>query len=75
MTTSNTKIALLEQSMIQNQEDHKEIKVTLCKIDSKLDYVIENKADKDELNYWRNVLVSGILITIFVTIIINLLVN
>ena len=82
MTSDKTKIALLEQAMLNNDKDHAEIKSDLAGVKSdikgmtdKLDAALACKADKDELNYWRNVLVSGILITIFVTIVINLLVN
>jgi hypothetical protein len=78
---ANIKEAALE-SKVQNTAEHLEIKVDIkdvrsgqTRIEDKLDKAIACKADKDELNYWRNVLVSGILITIFVTIVINLLVN
>lgn len=65
MSTQQTKIAVLEQAMIDNKEDHTEIKKVLVRIEDKLD----KKTDKTEFVFWRNLLVSGIMVSIFIGII------
>ena len=74
--SQETKIALLEQAMINDKQDHKDIKdeqgvikKSILKLHEKLDTALETKADKEELIFWRNILVSGILMTIFLGII------
>ena len=66
---NKAKIMVLEEMMKNNDKDHAEIKSGLEKIDIKLDTVIETKTDKSEFVFWRAVLVSGILVSIFLGII------
>ena len=73
------KLALLEQSMINNDKDHAEIKTDLAGVKSdikgmidKLDKAIACKVDKEEFVFWRNVLISGVVMTIFASIIMNI---
>ena len=59
------RIAVMEGAMIENKEDHAEIKAVLVRIETKLD----TKTDQLEFVFWRNILVSGIMISIFIGII------
>ena len=52
----------LKKSMTDNTEQHKEIL-------DKIGCLEKNFATKDEFNFWRAILVSGILLTIFIGII------
>lgn len=63
-----TRLALLEQSMKQNKEDHKDLKSVILRIEDKLDEVIDDKVDKSEFLTWRNWLVLGIIGSTFVAV-------
>ena len=67
--TEGVKLAMLQQEVIDlkenNTSDHTDIKNVLTRIEIKLD----NKTDQVEFIFWRNLLVSGILIGILLGII------
>ena len=78
-------LAVLKEQAAMNTTEHQEIKQVvkdgLARIESKLDKkadldVVAQKADKDALkavkdesDYWRNILVSGILLSVFLGVI------
>ena len=63
------KLAKLEQQMSDHTEDNKSdfeiVKQSLIRIETKLD----TKTDKTEFNFWRGILVSGILLAILLGVI------
>ena len=80
MHDDKIKIALLEQSMINNEKDHAEIKTDLAGVKSdikgmveKLDKAIACKVDKEDFLFWRNILITGIIMTIFASIVMNII--
>jgi len=76
MVKSDNKIelAVLKKELFMvketNDRDHKEMKRTLGDIITKLDTVIEEKVDKSEFIFWRNLLVSGLILGIFMMLIV-----
>ena len=62
---TDTRLALLEESMKQNKSEHKEIKDGVLRIENKLDAIIAEKVDKAEFVFWRNWIVGGVLGSIF----------
>ena len=80
MHDDKIKIALLEQSMVNNEKDHAEIKNDLAGVKddikgmvAKLDKAIACKVDKEDFLFWRNILITGIIMTIFASIIMNII--
>jgi hypothetical protein len=80
MHDDKIKIALLEQSMVNNEKDHAEIKTDMAGVKSdikgmidKLDKAIACKVDKEDFLFWRNILITGIIMTIFASIIMNII--
>lgn len=69
MDSEKVQLAVLKTQMEQNHIDHKEIKAVLVEITTKLDSVIETKVDKVDFYWWRNILISGIIISIFVMLV------
>jgi hypothetical protein len=57
----------LENHCTQQESDSKDIKGTLLRIEDKLD----SKTDNSEFLFWRNLLVGGILISIFLGVVSN----
>lgn len=64
MTAKGEQLAVVVAQMEQNFSEHKEIKEALLRIENKLD----KKTDNIEFLYWRNILVGGILLSIFLGI-------
>jgi len=52
-----------------NNKEHAEIKETLKTIDCKLDNALTSKVDKDDFVFWRNLLISGIITSLFLMVI------
>ena len=48
-----------------NDEHFNRVESQIDVITKKLDDALDNKANKDEFIFWRNILVSGIIISIF----------
>ena len=76
MKTQQTKLALLEQRMEQNSNEHAdlkseivEVKGSVKEINGKLDKAIEGKADKAEFLYWRNFLISGLFLSVIIAVV------
>jgi anti-sigma-K factor RskA len=74
--TQLERLAVIEEQLQNNSKEHKQISDTISRIENKLDTnteaifaTLERKADKDEFVFWRSILVSGILITIFIGVI------
>lgn len=65
MTKQDTQIAILEEGQRMNTQEHKRIEESLLRIENKLD----KKTDNTEFLYWRNVLVGGIIISIFLGVV------
>ncbi len=77
MEKVNTKIGQLEErtqqickkldvSLQQNTEDHKRL---FDKIDELIQHTDNEYANKEEFKFWRNVVISGILVAIFLGVI------
>lgn len=73
MEKMNIKITQLEgkveticQKMDKNSEEHR---ILFTRIDEFIEKCDEKYADKDEFRFWRNVVVSGILVAIFLGVI------
>jgi len=60
MTAKGEQLAVVVEAMKINNQEHKEMKDALLRIENKLD----KKADKEEFIFWRNLLVSGMLLAI-----------
>jgi thiosulfate reductase cytochrome b subunit len=69
--TTNTRLAVIEQQLKQNDTDHKEIKSLICDINDKLDQVFVTKSEFDPIKKVVYGLVAAILLA-FVGAIINL---
>ncbi len=68
MAVLETKVDNLDKKQCEadkrNTDDHSELKDGISKITAKLDAAIDNKADKAEFLYWRNILVGTVGISI-----------
>jgi len=66
---SKDKIGIMEVKLNdlkeQNSQEHRDIKAMISEIKTDLKNALNNKANKDEFVFWRNILISGILISIF----------
>jgi tetrahydromethanopterin S-methyltransferase subunit G len=76
MNSLEVKVAKLEQKVDDVKEDQQDIKSGIGRIEKRLENTItniqaqlNNKADKDLFVFWRNLLVSGILLAIALGII------
>lgn len=72
MPLEETRLALLEQSVAEIKEDIKEIKT---KLDDKYVTREEFVTLRDDHIYWRNILVSGVLLNIALGILLSFFTN
>ena len=70
METEKTKLAVLQEQMKQMHENIEVIKTDIHEIKAKLDDVYVKKED---FFFWRNILISGIILSLFIGVILNLL--
>ncbi|MBU2060215.1 MAG: hypothetical protein KKB38_21090 [Gammaproteobacteria bacterium] len=66
MATINEKLQTLEKGMDKNSDDHR---ILFDKMDKFIECSNKKYASKEEFQFWRNVVVSGILVAIFLGVI------
>ena len=66
MATINEKLQNLEKGLDKNAEDHR---LLFDKMDNFIECSNKKYASKEEFHFWRNVVVSGILLSIFLGVI------
>lgn len=67
-TQEKIDIAIIKEQIIMNSKEHQEIKEMVSSLSLKMDKVIEEKANKEDFIFWRNILISGLIISIFIGI-------
>ena len=70
MQTDKTKLAVMQEQIKQLHENVETIKVDIHEIKAKLDDVYVRKED---FFFWRNILISGILVSLAVGVMLNLI--
>lgn len=66
ITQMEGKVETICQKIDKNSEEHR---ILFSRIDEFIEKCDEKYADKDEFRFWRNVVVSGILVAIFLGVI------